>query len=148
VASVQNTTLAQGGSAPTSTVTAQITPGTTVTGLTLYILPKILKDNIYLQINADLSTQTALQTFTTGGASQSSAGSTSIQLPTITEKHFNQRSMIKSGDTLILAGFRQVTNSANANQFLTSQALGGKGAQQLNKETIVLITPIVLSGSA
>jgi len=148
VASVQNTTLSQGGTAPTSTVTAQITPGTTVTGLTLYILPKILRDRIYLQVNADLSTQTALETFTTGGANQQAAGSTSIQLPTITEKHFNQRSMIRSGDTLILSGFRQVSNTANAAQFLTSQALGGKGAQQLNVETIVLITPIILGGSA
>lgn len=143
VASVQNTTLASGGTAPSSTVTSQITPGTTITGLTLYILPKILKDKIYLQVNADLSTQTALETFSTG----SSGNNSSVQLPTITEKHFNQRSMIKSGDTLILSGFRQVSNTAKAMQFLTSQALGGKGSQMLNTETIVLITPIILSGS-
>lgn len=147
LASVQNTTVASGGTAPTSTVTSQLTPGTTVTGLTLYILPKIMQNKVYLQVNADLSTQTALVTFTSGGSNTAAAGSTSIQLPTITEKHFNQRSMIKSGDTLILSGFRQVQNTANANQFLTSQALGGKGAQQTNKETIVLITPIILSGN-
>lgn len=143
VASVQNTTLAAGGTAPTSTVTSQITPGTIVTGLTLYILPKILRDKIYLQVNADLSNKVTISTFTTGPSSSPS----SVQLPTITEKHFNQRSMIKSGDTLILSGFRQVSNSANANQVLTSQALGGKASQMLNKETIVLITPIILTGS-
>jgi MSHA biogenesis protein MshL len=145
LASVQNTSIASGGTAPTSTVTSQLTPGTVITGLTLYILPKIMKDKVFLQVNADLSTAGAFGTISSG--TQSSANNTQIQTPNITEKHFNQRSVIKSGDTLILAGFRQVSNQANANQFVTSQALGGKGAQQLNTETIVLITPIILNGS-
>lgn len=135
VASVQNTTLAAGGTAPTSTVTSQVTPGIVITGLTLYILPKILKDHVYLQVNADMSTNNGFSTF---------SGSGGVQLPNITEKHFNQRSKIRSGDTLILSGFRQVRNTANANQFLNSQALGGKGSIQSNVETIVLITPIIL----
>jgi type IVB pilus formation R64 PilN family outer membrane protein len=144
LASVQNTSLAGGGTAPTATVTTQLTPGSVVTGLTLYILPKILNKNVYLQVNADLSTA---QPFETIGSNPGQANNTQIQVPNITEKHFNQRSVIKSGDTLILAGFRQVSNVANANQFITSQALGGKGAKELNSETIVLITPIILNGS-
>ncbi len=140
LASIQNTTLASGGTAPTSTVTSQVTPGNLITGLTLYILPKVLDENVFLQVNADLSTNDGFSTVAAAG--------TTIQLPNITEKHFNQRSRIKSGDTLILSGLRQTTNRANANQFIYSQALGGKGSQQLNKETIVLITPIILKGSA
>lgn len=142
VASVQNTTLAGstggggGASGANNTVTSQVTPGLVITGLTLYILPKIMGNKVYLQVNADLSTNNGFTTF---------KGSNSIQLPQITEKHFNQRSMICSGDTLILSGFRQVSNSANAMQLLTSQALGGKGASQINKETVVLITPIILN---
>ena len=133
LASVQNTSLAgAGGSGGASTnigtVTSQITPGTAITGLTLYILPKILKQNIFLQVNADLSALTGLTNLTSGGSL--------IQVPNITEKHFNQRSVIHSGDTLILSGFRQITNEANANQFMTSQALGGKGSQELNSETL------------
>lgn len=154
-ASVQNTSLGSSSSTPssTNTVTSQITPGSVITGVTLYILPKILKNNIYLQINADLSTNNGFSTFTSGatttgsGSSATTTGGASIQLPNITEKHFNQRSMIRSGETLILSGFRQVANGANANQFLNSQALGGMGSQQLNTETIVLITPIILDGS-
>lgn len=141
VASVQQTSV--GGSstltAQQNTVTSQVTPGTLVTGLTLYILPKILGKDIFMQVNADLSTNRGFTTFT---------GQNTIQLPNVTEKHFNQRSMIKSGDTLILSGFRQLTNKANANQFLDSQALGGKGTIQNNIETVVLITPFILSGSA
>ena len=147
VASVQNTSLAgngTSGSTSLNTVTSQITPGTVVTGLTLYLLPKILNKNVYMQVNADISANQGIQTFTTGSGSNTS----SVQLPNISEKHFNQRSMIRSGDTLIMSGFRQVGNQAKANQFLRSQALGGVGAQQLNTETIILITPILLPGIA
>lgn len=147
VASVQNTTTGAGGTstAAQNTVTSQVTPGNLITGLTLYVLPKIAGDKVFLQVNADLSTNDGFTTFGTPGT-DTATSATLIQLPNITEKSFNQRSMIRSGDTLILSGLRQTTNRANANQFITSQALGGKGAQQLNKETIVLITPIVLNG--
>lgn len=141
VASIQNTSNpgAQSNSA-SNTVTSQVTPGMVITGLTLYILPKILNDRVYLSVNADLSTNDGFKAF---GPTDSQ-----IQLPNITEKHFNQRSMIKSGDSLILSGFKQVTNRTGASQFLTSQALGGTAAEQINTETVVLITPIILHGSA
>jgi hypothetical protein len=100
--------------------------------------------NIFMQVNAVMSTKISFVNFTTG----SGANSSTIQLPNITVKHFNQRSVIRSGDSLIMSGFRQVTNKANASQFLQSQALGGKGAEESNKETIILITPILLSGTA
>lgn len=137
VASIQNTTLSGSGSGSTSvnnTVTSQVTPGSVITGLTLYVLPKIMGHDIFLQVNADISTLDSLTQVSQG-----------IQLPAITEKHFNQRGVIPSGSTLILAGFKQTSNQANANQFLTWQSLGGKAAQQLNKETVILITPIILS---
>lgn len=141
VASVQNTTVAGGGTAPTSTVTSQVTPGTLITGLTLYILPKIMGEKIYLQVNADLSTNNGIIT-------PSGITNAQIQLPNVTEKQFNQRSVIRSGDTLILSGFRQLTNRTGANQFINIQALGGKASIQTSKETIVLITPIILNGTA
>lgn len=140
VQSVQNTTLASGGTAPTSTVTSQITPANLITGITLYILPKIMNDKIYMQVNADLSVKKALTPFTSGGST--------VQLPQVTSKNFNQRGMIRTGETLILSGFRQLTNKANADQLFKSQALGGKGSAQASAETIVLITPIILPGTA
>ena len=149
LASVQNTSLSSGSSTNigVGTVTSQLTPGTLITGLTLYILPKILKDRIYLQVNADLSTPGSPAFTTISSGSSTNPNSTSIQVPNITGKSFNQRSMIRSGDTMILSGFRQVSNQAGANQFITSQALGGKGAAQTSIETIILITPIILHGS-
>lgn len=142
VQSIQNTTLASGGTAPTSTVTSQITPANLITGITLYVLPKIMNNKIYMQVNADLSVKKALTSFTAG------SGGSTVQLPTVTSKNFNQRGMIRSGETLILSGFRQLTNKANATQLFKSQALGGKGSTQSSAETIVLITPIILPGTA
>jgi type II secretory pathway component GspD/PulD (secretin) len=141
VASIENTTTSGGGTTVNSnTVTSQVTPGNIITGLTLYILPKIMDNKILMQVNADLSTKKSLIPF--------GPTSSQVQLPTVAEKHFNQRSVIKSGDTLILSGFRQVGNNANAMQLFSSQAAGGKGAMQENQETVILITPILLTGSA
>jgi hypothetical protein len=48
---------------------------------------------------------------------------------------------------MILSGFRQMRNVANATQLFKSQALGGKGSNQVSSETVVLITPIILPGA-
>lgn len=146
VASVQNTTseIAQGNS-----VQSQVTPGTLIFGITLYLLPKIMDGSVYLQVNADLSTLTSLTTFNTSPITTTanptlSPNNVQIQLPTVAQKHFNQRSLIRSGDTLILAGFRQLSNLTNAQQLFRSQALGGKGANAINTETVILITPVIM----
>jgi type IVB pilus formation R64 PilN family outer membrane protein len=142
VASIQNTTLGSASTnstAATSTVTSQVTPGNIITGITLYILPKIMNGKIYMQVNADLSVNTDLQTFGATGSQ--------IQLPTVASKSFNQRGVIRSGETLILSGFRQLVNNARATQLMKSQALGGKASTQTSSETVVLITPIILDGS-
>lgn len=146
LASVQNTT--PGGSTVSGSVTSQITPGTLITGFTLYVLPKIMGRKVFLQVNADFSTNQGFSVIssTTGTTPTGTNTSPSIQLPNVTQKQFNQRSVIGSGDTLILAGFRQVQNTANAMQLFDSTALGGQGALQNNSETIILITPIILHG--
>jgi type IVB pilus formation R64 PilN family outer membrane protein len=152
LASIQNTTVAgssQGG-ASSNTVTSQITPGTVVTGFTLYVLPKILGKKVYLQVNADLSNLQSIDTISSTGNGTATAGGSSplIQTPRVTQKQFNQRSVIGSGDTLILSGFKQMTNQTGAMQLLDSQDLGGKASHQERVETIVLITPIILHGYA
>lgn len=148
LASVQTTSLAGSSTTGGSSVTSQITPGAVLTGLTLYVLPKIMGDKVYMQVNADISQNLGIQNIASNGASASSLSPTStvsiIQVPHITQKQFNQRSVVRSGDTLILSGFRQISNTAGASQLLSSDALGGRTAQQSNTETIVLITPIIL----
>lgn len=145
LASIQNTSLSSASTTNigVGTVTSQLTPGMLITGLTLYILPKIMHEKIYLQVNVDLSTNLGFDQF----GSVNAGNTTQIQLPNIAQKSFNQRSVIRSGDTMILSGFRQLSNIANASQAYKLQALGGKGAQETNDETVVLITPIILGGS-
>jgi len=144
LASIQNTTVG-GATVGGSTVTSQVTPGTLVTGLTLYVLPKIMNNKVYMQVNADLSSSNGF-TFINSTPDPNSPNASQIQVPNVTQKQFNQRSVIASGDTLILSGFRRVTNNAAASQLFEAQSLGGQAAAQLNTETIVLITPIILSG--
>ncbi len=153
LASVQSTSLAGGaGTNGTASVTTQLTPGAVVSGLTLYVLPKILGNKIYLQVNADLSNNQGFQTISSNGqvitATTNNGNNNAIQLPNVQQKQFNQRSVIGSGDTLILAGFRQVQNKVGAQQLFDSQSLGGKTAVQISTETLVLITPIILNGLA
>jgi type IVB pilus formation R64 PilN family outer membrane protein len=149
LASVQTTSLS-GSQTGGASITTQITPGNVVTGLTLYILPKIMGEKVFLQVNADLSTNNGIQTLSSTSGSTPSSGNTApvIQVPNVTQKQFNQRSVIATGDTLILSGFKQVGNQANAMQLLHSQELGGKAAVEQTVETIVLITPIILHGLA
>jgi len=149
LASVQTTSLS-GSATGGASITTQITPGNVVTGLTLYILPKVMGDKVFLQVNADLSVNNGIQTLssTSGTTPTSTNTAPVIQVPNITQKQFNQRSVVATGDTLILSGFRQVSNQASAMQLFQSQPLGGKGAVEQTVETIVLITPIILHGFA
>lgn len=144
-ASVSSTALAGGSGSGGSSVTSSITPGTVVTGLILYVLPKIMNDKVYLQVSADLSSLVEIVPFTSGATGTSPA---SIQIPETNEREFNQRSMLTSGSTMILSGFKNVQNQTGAMQLFGAQALGGKAAQQSNDELVVLITPIILNSGS
>lgn len=121
---------------------ASLTPGTVTTGFTLYVLPKITGNQIYLQLTSELSTLDALTTFSSTPAG--TPGGNQIQEPTVTSKSFNQRTMVPSGDTLVLSGFRQVINQSNNASIAGIDGLAGRGSQQNNTEIIVLLTPIIL----
>jgi type IVB pilus formation R64 PilN family outer membrane protein len=122
-----------------STVQTSLNPGMINTGFKLYILPKIMNHNVYLQLSSSLSTLDRITNFGTPG--------NQIQLPTVSGKHFNLRSMVPSGDTLIIAGFKQNVSTANKSTMFGSPLLGGKGADSDNIETIVLITPIIVGNN-
>jgi len=148
LAQVSNTTSTagqQGGQTQTT-----LTPGQVNTGFTLYILPKVINDQIYMQISSDLSTLQEIRDLyssnqTTGGTAGQLAQM--IQVPDVNSKSFNQRSIVKSGTTLILAGFSQLKNQAEQEKMFGTDALGGKGADQEEEETIVLVTPYILNNN-
>jgi type II secretory pathway component GspD/PulD (secretin) len=117
-----------------------LTPGVVNTGFKLYILPKIMQKNIYLQLSSELSILNSITPFTSGAST--------IELPSISGKHFNLRSLVTSGDTLIIAGFRQTQNTANTSSMFGTPLLGGRGADQNKVETIVLITPVLMGSNS
>lgn len=133
-----------------SVQTQTLTPGVVTDGFVLYLLPKIQGDRIYLQISSTLSTLTSLTKVdnappvTPGVTTTSSTPIQSIQVPTLAEKHFNQRTLVVSGDTVIITGFRQVTNRNSKASPFGVDAIGAQGTLSNNVETIVLITPTIV----
>jgi type IVB pilus formation R64 PilN family outer membrane protein len=124
--------------------TVSLTPGTVKTGFTLFLLPKIQNNDVFLQLSSTLSNLIRIET---KGASLDERGNKNeIQLPTVVQKRFNQRTVIPSGATLVLAGFKQVHNEANKATMYGTSLLGGRGAKKIDAETIVLITPTIIHG--
>jgi len=135
------TTTTTGGT--TNAVQTSLNPGTVTTGFTMYVLPKIQGNDVLLQLTSELSNLDNMQQLKSSNANDANL----INAPTVSSKSFNQRSMVPSGSTLVLAGFRQINNEANKASLFGIEPLGGKGAQQINSETIVLITPVVVRNS-
>ncbi len=137
-------------------LTTSITPGNITDGFTLYLLPKIQNDKIYMQITSTIATLERLDKVSTAANSNSTSTSQSttnqqqfqaIQVPTLSQKAFNQRSVVTSGSTLIIAGYKRLRDEANQASLFGIDPLGGKGSQSTNIETLVLITPIILHSS-
>lgn len=128
---------------PTTTAVS-LTPGNVKTGFSLFLLPKIVKQDVYLQISSTISNLLGITTVTSS-PDLTAQNTAQIQLPTVTEKRFNQRTLVPSGSTLVLAGFKQLRNEANNTKLFKLNDLGSRGAKQSNSETIVLITPTVIN---
>jgi MSHA biogenesis protein MshL len=133
-------------------VTTSITPGTVTDGFTLYLLPKIEGSKVYMQISSTISNLVRLEKQSTipAGVDANSSSKRSnqqynaIEVPTISEKVFNQRSVVRTGSTLIIAGYKRLRDQTSAAKFYGVSALGGHGAKTDNIETLVLITPTIL----
>lgn len=128
------------------TTSSSLNPGVVTDGFILYLLPKIEDDKVFLEASSTLSSLISLVTVTSGGGGGN--GSTtvpaqSIQVPTLSEKRFNIRSVVPNGNTLVIGGFKQTRNELRASKMFGVQALGGKGSQDANTETILLITPTI-----
>ena len=151
--SVSNTSVANAGNASN---TSTLTPGIVTDGFSLYLLPKIQANKVYLQISSSLSTLTSISTVSNNGTVNQPVSTTSttattqsqpfqaIQVPTLANKLFNQRTVITSGATLMITGFQQITDQTQRSQFFGIKPLGSTGADRRNVQTIVLITPTVL----
>jgi type IVB pilus formation R64 PilN family outer membrane protein len=132
--------------------TTTITPGTITDGFTLYLLPKIQDQNVYMQISSRIANLLSLEKVSNEpsneeGNSKNNSQFSAIMVPTVSAKEFNQRSVVRSGSTLIIAGYKRLRDQTSQAKMFGVTALGGVGSQSQNVETLVLITPTILKST-
>ncbi|GAB1253033.1 secretin N-terminal domain-containing protein [Desulfovibrio falkowii] len=108
--------------------TTEITPGEVTTGFSMTVIPHILdKRRVALQYNINLSSLDDMVEFKTTDIT--------VQLPQVSTRAFSQRATMQMGQTLVLAGFQQETQT-------TDNAVGllrlGRGADYA--KTLLVIT--------
>ena len=114
--------------------TSEITPGEVTTGFAMTIIPHILPDrHVLLQYNITLSSLEDMTTI--------ERDTILVQLPQVSTRSFSQRTRLKSGQTLVLAGFEQDTEQA-------AESLGLLNAGKSNdaSKTLLVVT-IELEGA-
>lgn len=134
------TTTVTGGASGGATQTA-LTPGQLSVGFSMNILPVIEDDGmVRLQASISLSNLKAMDKFSSGGSS--------IQLPSVGNRSFMQKTAIRSGDTFVMTGFDAGVSSINQNGVggVSNWWLGGGvNAKKTRQKLVILITPRVIS---
>jgi type IVB pilus formation R64 PilN family outer membrane protein len=112
-------------------------PGTVISGFSTMVTPKIEDDgDVLLQFSGGISDLKALTSFSVGG--------NTIQLPQKSIRDFLQRVKLKSGETLVLAGFEQSADRSNDQGVGHSKNIFMGGKQFANAKrtsVVVLVTP-------
>lgn len=132
-----------------STSTNAIVPGNITSGFTLYVLPKVKGNKVYMQISSTIANLVKLEKVDNVPTSvTSTSGDTpsyqAIEVPTLAEKQFNQRSVVESGTTLVVAGYQSLDDQLSHAKLFGVAALGGKGSESEHDQTVLLITPVIL----
>ena len=121
------------------------------TGFTMSVLPRILDHGrILMFFNLTLSDLLSLETIDVSGGS-SKEGETGpgniIQNPITENRGFTQEVAMKSGETLILAGYERVEDTIDKKGVGTPEnmALGGSStAEKARTILVIMLTPVVL----
>jgi type IVB pilus formation R64 PilN family outer membrane protein len=124
--------------AATAGSTTSLQPGQVQTGFSMVLLPHIIDGReILMQTSVNISSLLQLSTITSGGSS--------IQSPDVATSNFIQRVKIRSGDTLVIAGFDQDKLSAVANGVgsATNSAMGSRQTEGKRNILVVVIQPNV-----
>jgi len=123
--------------------TVTLTPGTINTGFSMNMLPHILDNSrLMLQYSGSISSLLRINTV--------SSGESSIQTPETESRNFMQRTVLRSGETLVVAGFEHVGLDANTSGVGDARnvVLGGRqGARDSRSVLVVLIQPVLIADS-
>ncbi|AUH51482.1 PilN family type IVB pilus formation outer membrane protein [Chromobacterium sp. ATCC 53434] len=122
------------GSAPST----GLTPGLITTGFVMNLMPTLLDNrSVMLQVQIDLSELIDITKVT--------SGDNTIQTPNTSSVQTMQRASLKSGQTLILSGFRRA-KSNTARKGVVAYEGGTKSSSQDDEEIIVVISPQLTEG--
>jgi type IVB pilus formation R64 PilN family outer membrane protein len=117
-----------------------LTPGVVTTGFSLNVLPRVMENgDILLQYSLDLSSLDALTSVSSGGVS--------IQVPTKSNRNFLSRINMRSGQSLILGGLKQVSTQTDRQGPFSPDmwVFGGSDNSRLDQAyLVVVITPNIL----
>lgn len=124
---------------------ATLTPGSVETGFSMNVLPSVQADGhrILLQVTLTLSSLDALDPVESGGQV--------IQVPTVSGRQLMPRTWMRSGQTLVLAGFEDDSASRDVATPFSEHtwALGGNRKTATTKDAlVVVITPVATSNQA
>jgi len=125
---------------------SSIEQGTVSSGFSMYLLPKIFKEDVIMRLTTNISTLISIEKKGSKGKDGKAGSQVYIESPTVADKDFDQSIIIRSGRTLLIAGLSTVvTQSSNQNAGI--DALGMKKTSNKQRvETIIAITPTILRG--
>ena len=140
IQSISSTPSTTSGVAPT----VSITPASVYQGIGMSITPRLQKDTdkMLLEYSLSLNDVEKIEPFTTG----SDDSAQTIQLPTTTIKNILQRASLKSGQTLILSGFKQKNSGLTYSGVgsASNQALGGnRNGKNSSQYLVITVTPYI-----
>ncbi len=130
--------------------TVSMEPGTITTGYNMTVTPRISSNNqILISLNLQISRLVNLETFSVNPSSDGTdSSSQQIQLPTIHTKSFFENMILRSGQTILIAGFQDDSVNSNTNSLGNPEywALGGsKATGHAKSTTVVVVTPYIIS---
>ena len=118
--------------------TTSLTPGKVSTGFSMVVVPHIMNGReLLLQSSINISSLLNLATVVSGNSS--------IQSPDLSTSDFIQRVRMRSGETLVVAGFDQDNLSAVSKGVGQAQnvAMGSQAANGKRSMLVVLIQPVI-----
>src|SRR3990167_2361472 len=136
--------------------TVSMDPGTVTTGYSMMVTPRIESNNeILINLNLQLSTLLKMDRLNsdpsgTNNDSNNNNGTNQsqfIQLPMVHTKSFAENMILRSGQTILIAGFQNDAVGIDQNSIGDPAfwALGGSKATQRTKSTtVVVVTPYVI----
>tara|TARA_B100000614_G_scaffold228413_1_gene220177 strand:+ start:365 stop:1894 length:1530 start_codon:yes stop_codon:yes gene_type:complete len=118
-------------------IETELNPASLVTGFSMIVSPHILNnDNIIFRYNISLSTEGEMNTWEVGGSM--------AQKPNFYSRGFSNGAALKSGETLILAGFTTKSDSVEKNTKLLGLDNQGESTRSM---IIIMVTVTRVEGA-